>query len=621
MTHPQSEMFPKAASPTKTARSGLIHSRYKGRVLSRLSAILILCGLTFSSGSFANCPAELQNGLQDHPSAYLAMHASDPVHWQPWSSQALACAQQHNRPLLISSGYFACHWCHVMQDENYTHSATAELINRHFIPVKLDRELHSDLDDYLIAFSRQITGQAGWPLHVLLTPEGYPFAAFGYLPNPDFQQRLTQIHRLWNNQQTHLTELAQQQIRQSNPLSGQTVSQDALRRAFFNALEARLDDFSGGLKGSLKFPNAPLLNALVRESSLSQTDQAWLKLTLKQMRSHHLYDHIHDGFYRYTTDPEWQHPHFEKMLYDNAQLAQLYFLATQRWPDEPLYRQTAEATLNYLHNHLFDADIGLFKSSQSALDSRGREGGAYLFNAQQLQQRLSSEAFAEAYRAWQLNSPPPYELGWHPKPTTLHWNEIRAALTRSADEIPTDHKYILGWNGLMLSAYVSAYRATQHNPYLQRARQLATRLIATLGQTAPPRALDAQGQPIGAASLEDYAYVIQGLRELQAIYPERARQTSLEHLVHTAKQTFRNPLGWQTHPHLLLPGQQRQLMLADTATPSPGALLDCLDMASPVQSENRYPNEILTTPLLFASYLPPHRCRILPSSAQSEHKP
>lgn len=544
----------------------------------------------------------LNNTLKNHPSAYLAMHAQDPVHWQDWSSQALEMAQQTQKPILISSGYFACHWCHVMQHENYQENEAAELMNRLFINVKLDRELHPDLDDYLIDFSRNVTGKAGWPQHVILTPQGYPFAAFGYLDNPAYKQRLQQIGQLWATRKPSLQDLAKSESFATLGRSETALSGQEMQTRLEQQLEGKMDDFSGGLKGSLKFPMAPLLLSLLQSERLSENQQAWLQLTLDQMQSQHLIDHVHGGFYRYTVDPEWQTPHFEKMAYDNALLAQVYFLAAERWQN-PLYLQTAITTLDYLHKQLWEPKLELFKSSQSALDQQGREGGAYLFNQAQLKKRLSEAAYAQVEQEWQLNRTPPYALGWHPRPTKRLWPQIQSALQASKEEIPSDPKYIVSWNALILSAYITAYEQTLTPKYLQLAKSLGTRLQTLLSQNTPPRALDQNGQAIGQATLEDFAYTLQALHALQKVAPNSQRHAAIQHLNQVALDTFYNANGWRTNVHSLLPGLGRKPALPDTAIPSATAVMSGLN-PNLLKEQNRLFADVLRQdPVRFASYL------------------
>ncbi|MEA3404256.1 MAG: DUF255 domain-containing protein [Pseudomonadota bacterium] len=572
--------------------------------------LLLALSLAFFTN---NLFAAKQNNLINHPSPYLAMHGNDPVDWQDWSAKILKFAQDSNKPILISSGYFACHWCHVMQKENYKESAAADLMNQHFVSVKLDREMHSDLDSYLLEFARQLTGRAGWPQHVVLTPQGYPFAAFGYLPNQQYQSTLVNINQAWQKQANQIMQMAQQATLQTSIKPSRPINYDEFRTALLNQLENNLDDLSGGLQGSSKFPKTPLLLALLEISPLSETQQAWLELTFEQMQNEHLQDHINGGFYRYTVDPEWQIPHFEKMGYDNALLAQAYFVAGHKFKRTD-FIQTGQATLAYMEQHLFNPEQGLFTSSQSALDHSGNEGGPYLFTKQQLENKLQPDTFNYLIQNWQLNQTPPYELGWHPSPTDQYWEEIKLALNTPVENIPRDSKHILSWNGLALSAYAHAYQSTQKTVYLKKANALSEQLIKLLQQASPPRALDKNGQNMGLATLEDFAYILKGLKDLNNSAPNTNRQQLIVDLNKTAQKLFLNPLGWQTNQQPLLPGQTRQASLIDDATPSASALLECATSESESSRNSLFAQNLRQHPLSYPSYLQVLQCQASPTT-------
>ncbi|MGC9386955.1 MAG: thioredoxin domain-containing protein [Hydrogenovibrio sp.] len=538
--------------------------------------------------------------LNDHPSPYLAMHSDDPVHWQEWQPSVLTTAAAENKLIFLSSGYFACHWCHVMQQENYQNPEIAAYLNRHFINVKIDRELTPDLDRYMIAFAEKAAGHAGWPQHVILTPNGKPFFAFVYQPTDQLRQTLHRVQQLWQTDPQRILQAAQSGLTQPTPPEEApkfTLNAQTFYRLFHSALQSQMDDFSGGLKGSLKFPKAPILLATLN-SEPDDTLQAWLKLTLDQMQSQHLFDHIHGGFYRYTVDPEWQTPHFEKMLYTQAQLAQVYFKAAEAF-ERPDYAETAQQTLAYAEQHLWHPETSLFRGSQSALDQNGDDGGAYLWSAAELRSLLTHEQYHEIHQAWSLSASPPYALGWHPKPTQQHWPQIRKRLQAATDDIPTDDKSLLGWNGLMLSAYAAAM---QQNPqasqrWQQYAQPLARTLIKWLQQTHPPTALSRDNQPIGRANLQDFAYVIQGLNDWQRVQPAPGRPDEIRLLQAQAEHRFLDGNGWHLSDAPLLPGQMGQWAFPEDALPSPTARLE------------RQPSRLAKTqaqlsakPLDFASY-------------------
>lgn len=548
-------------------------------------------------------PLSIQaSALTNHPSAYLAMHADDPVDWHLWQQATLDQAKQQNKLILISSGYFACHWCHVMQQENYQDPQVAALLNQHFISVKIDRELSPDLDDHLLEFARRATGQAGWPLHVILTPDGYPFSSFVYLPRDDLMNRLNQVQQLWQTQAETINKLSQAD--QTSAL--QPVKIDELTRELFRQLPNELDSFSGGLNATQKFPNSPLIKALLLQKNLDRDLLDWLEITLEAMQTEHLYDHVHHGFFRYTVDPTWQEPHFEKMLYDNAQLSEIYFLAYEKFERDD-FLKTAQDTLHYIQTELLSPLTGLAQSSQSAIDDNGLDGGRYLWTRQQLQQSLSAEQFNLIQQAWSLDQAPPLlNYGWLPKPLDNHqaWLDIQSSLAIRPGL--TDDKQLIGWNGLLLSAYAQAYKTTQAPQYALFGHALAQRLIQLLLLEEAPRAINDQGQFSDTAGLEDFAYTLAGLEDWQTASKLDLSQP-IKQLSHKTNQLFWRNAGWATNQTNLLPTQQVQHDYADSATPSATGLLRCT-----LNSSGQNPHLIHTQPGLplwrYASYLTHEDC-------------
>ncbi len=547
------------------------------------------------------------------------MHAGDPINWKLWNRSTLQLAAQENRPILLSSGYFACHWCHVMQKENYQNTATAEIINRHFIAVKIDRELNPELDNVLVDFSKQTTGQGGWPQHVLLTPQGYPFSAFIYLPNSQFNQYLTRAATLWEEQSEQIKKLAEQPY-QPRPtpqnFSNRPITQQQLFEQLTTQLLTQKDDLSGGLKASAKFPRAPLLNALLGYSFLPEEIDEWLQTTLNMIQSEHLNDHIYGGFYRYTIDPEWQTPHFEKMTYNSALLAQSYLLAGVHFTRQD-YTETAERTLAYLRVSLYNPQTGLYQSSQSAIDHNGIEGGAYLWSKAALKEMLDKDEYRLVSAAWHLDGTPPYEQGWHPK-TIQHakWPQIQAKLTRPETDIPTDSKSIISWNGLILSALSLAYHITKKERYKSQAFALAMRLADLVLQDSAPRAVTQSGEQLGRANLEDYAYALQGLLDYQKFTSNSQFASHINRIKERIVSHFYHNDTWQYDSAPLLPimhnRSQNNSYLKDGALPSPLATIHCLIPGS----LRPYLTTILANPIEHASFINNLNCKATSNSVQ-----
>lgn len=574
----------KTTQPTKIAKIR--------RKLIKYLAVPGLVQLAFIAFNLYSFSAQA-SPLTQHPSAYLAMHADDPIKWQLWNQQTLKKAKQNDQLILISSGYFSCHWCHVMQQENYKNLQVAQVVNQSFVAVKIDRELNTQLDDYLLEFARKTTGQAGWPLHVILTPEGQPLFSFIYQPTEALINTLNQIQAWWSEDPNHLRTLAQP----TESLVTEQLPINQLKPKLYQYLNENMDSFGGGLEGTQKFPNSPLLLALLMQTDLPDTLDEWLELTLEYMQSEHLYDHVYGGFFRYTVDPEWQIPHFEKMLYDNAQLVQVYFLAAERYQRHD-FLNTAKQTLAYIERELISPVTGLAYSSQSAIDENQLDGGRYIWNRQQLKTILTAEEFALVHQAWLLDNPPPLDQGWLPKTlkssdSSDHqaWLSIQHKLSNRA--AITDDKQLIGWNGLLLSAYAQAYKTQAEDSILKKGQILAQQLLEILQSPAPPKAINDTGQKFNLATLEDYALSLRALKHWQAVSGDNIL-TEINILKSHIFQQFQYQNGWISSPQNLLPGLVAQTTLADSALPSPSAILDCkiqqLDIKFPIWRYASYLN-------------------------------
>jgi len=544
-----------------------------------------------------------QNQLANNPSPYLAMHGSDPIHWQTWQADTLATAQKEHKLIFISSGYFSCHWCHVMQAENFVKPKVAQLLNKYFISIKVDRELSPDLDQYLVNFAQATTGRAGWPQQVLLTPKGYPFFAFTFVKEPTLLNILSKSVKFWQEDPKKISQLAQKQTEQMSPLQPEPTIYHAAKtwQKFQTEIIHSADTFSGGLNTTTKFPNAPILLPLIlhHNQNLPAVNQ-WLTTTLEAMSSphNHLFDHVNGGFYRYTVDPEWQIPHFEKMLYTQALLAKIYLIASQQLHNAH-DRDIGLQTLAYAKQHLFNPTTQLFMSSQSANDQHRVEGGNYLFSKAQLKAKLTAQQYQQVVQDWHLSTPSPNANGWHPTPTKQDWPAIKKALQTKPSEIPTDTKSLLGWNGLMLSAYATAMQITPNSQFKKMGQTLAKQLQKYLLMPHPPRALSKTGHPMGQANIQDFAYSLQGLKDWLAFsaHPKELKHT-IQRLNRLAKKQFLTPLGWLYGNGKLLPGQVGQWAMQDDAIPSPTADLTCLKPQQP----SRAAHLVQLSPIHFASY-------------------
>ncbi len=368
---------------------------------------LLLSGIALQPGLAAN-------RLAGHPSPYLALHGNDPVDWRPWQAEVFAEAAKDNRLVLVSVGYFSCHWCHVMQRESYQDEAVASMLNRHYVSVKVDRELDPDLDQRLIGFVERVRGSAGWPLNVFLTPEGYPLTGFTYLPRDNFHRLLGQLEAEWRENHVELSKAAKrffEQQMQDDPgteIDAPQLPAGRLLGAFVAQSMLAADQLQGGFGDTSKFPNVPQLDALLEVIAANEHIDPdvvdFVRLTLDVMSSSNLSDHLNGGFFRYTVDPDWQTPHYEKMLYDNAQLASLYLRAHELWPKAG-YAHTAQRTLDFVEAELKHPQGG-YMSSLSAVDEDNIEGGAYLWDREQLEAALSRDELKYLKNLWQLETIP-----------------------------------------------------------------------------------------------------------------------------------------------------------------------------------------------------------------------
>jgi uncharacterized protein len=447
------------------------------------------------------------NRLAGETSPYLLQHAANPVDWYPWGDAALTRAREEDKPILLSIGYAACHWCHVMEHESFENPATAAVMNEHFVSVKVDREERPDLDAVYMEAVVAMSGHGGWPMTVFLTSTGEPFYGGTYYPPeprhglPSFRQVLEAIAEAWRERRDDVARSAEQlveAVRQSSSLrpSLEPLTDELLSNAA-RAAGAVFEPAFGGWGRAPKFPNAPMLEFLLRRGD--QTSLAMVVKTLDEMAAGGMYDLLGGGFHRYSVDDRWLVPHFEKMLYDNALLAPAYLHA---WlvTGNDRYRAIAEATVGYLLRELLLSEGG-FASAQDA-DTDGVEGLTFTWTED------------EGAPAGLLE---PFEHGRSIIRGTLD-EDLRARLFELREQRPKplrDDKAIASWNGLALAAIAEAGRRLERPEWVDAATRLGEFLLGPLSDDHG-RLLRSyrDGRTSGAGYLDDYANVAHGFLEL-----------------------------------------------------------------------------------------------------------
>ncbi len=468
----------------------------------------------------------MANALAAETSPYLLQHKDNPVDWQPWGEAALARARELDRPLLVSIGYSACHWCHVMERECFENDEIATLMNEHFVCVKVDREERPDVDAIYMEAVQAMTGSGGWPLNVFITPEQVPFYAGTYYPPeprhgmPSWPVVLQAVAQAWDTQRE---EIRAQNDAMAVRLSGAARLRPAegpLDPAILDAAVAQLrevfDSVNGGWGGAPKFPAASTIEFLLRRGETRMS-----LYTLRSMASGGINDQIGGGFARYSTDVAWTVPHFEKMLYDNALLARAYLHGWQvsggSSGGDPILRRTVEETLDWALREMTGPE-GAFLSALDA-DSEGVEGKFYVWSIGELRAVLGDDA--DAAIAWFGASEHGNFEGANilesrgPEPELEVRGRIRAALLAARDERirpGLDDKRLTAWNGLMIRALAEAGAVLERADYLAAARRAAAFVLDEM-RDADGRLLRTYnaGEAKLNAYLEDHAFMLEAL--------------------------------------------------------------------------------------------------------------
>ena len=500
----------------------------------------------------------MPNRLINETSPYLLQHANNPVDWYPWGEEALGRARDEDKPILLSIGYSACHWCHVMERESFENDSIAEIMNRDFVNIKVDREERPDLDSVYMEAVQMLTGSGGWPMTVFLTPDGKPFYGGTYFPPvdrhnmPGFPRLLETVAHAYRNSHSEIQrvtgQLTEQMGRTANMPRGTGALDESVLHSAYNQLATNFDYQNGGVGSAPKFPQAMTLEVLLRYHAHGHNDRAlsMLELTLEKMARGGIYDQVGGGFHRYSTDTYWLVPHFEKMLYDNALLARLYlhaWLATGR----SLYRRITEETLDYVLREMTGKHGGFFSATDA--DSEGEEGKFFVWSPEEIEAALGTEdasIFGGFFGVTQRGNfeganilnisvkaadfAERHGISIERLVDVIQRGKQALWLEREKREHPLlDDKSLASWNGLMLRAFAEAGAAFERRDYLDAAARNAEFLLTELRPNGQLLRTYREGQAKLPGFLEDYSFVADGLLALyEATFERRWLDSAVE---------------------------------------------------------------------------------------------
>ncbi len=490
------------------------------------------------------------NRLAGETSPYLLQHAHNPVDWYPWGPEALEKAKAEDKPIFLSVGYSACHWCHVMERESFENPEIAALMNDRFVNVKVDREERPDVDQIYMAAVQAMTDHGGWPMSVFLTPDLKPFYGGTYFPPadsrgmPGFPRVLSSVHRAWVERREEIVRSAGELTERIELMGTIPPAQGALDVRLldqaFRGLARAFDPTHGGFGSAPKFPHPMDLRVLLRHHARTGDSQSlrMVQISLEKMARGGIYDHLGGGFARYSTDERWLAPHFEKMLYDNALLSTVYLEAFQVTAD-PQFAQVARETMDYILGRMTGPDGEIYATEDA--DSEGEEGKYYVWSLEEIRRILGSDrakAFAYVYDVteqgnWEdkniLNLPK--TLAQAAKMLDRNEEELRRDLDEDRKRLleireqrvapGKDTKVLASWNGLMIAPLAEGARILKEERYLDAARRAAAFLLEKM-TTAEGALLHTykDGRARFDAYLDDYAHTIDGLTRLYEVSGE-----------------------------------------------------------------------------------------------------
>ncbi len=494
------------------------------------------------------------NNLIHETSPYLLQHAHNPVHWNAWHQEVWQRAKQEDKMVIVSIGYSACHWCHVMEHESFEDTTVAKIMNDHFICIKVDREERPDVDQIYMDACQLISGSGGWPLNAFALPDGRPIYAGTYFPKENWKQVLLYFVDYWKNHREEALERATEITKGIKgmdlvPKAGKVADfTKADRNKMFEKLDANWDDKKGGRRGAPKFPMPVNMQYLLRNYYYTGNEKALkdVTVTLDNMMNGGIYDQIGGGFARYSVDSNWTIPHFEKMLYDNAQLVSLYSEAYQL-TDNERYREVVEESLKFVERELSDTSGGFYSALDA--DSEGEEGKYYVWSYAELKKILGSdfEAFRKVYGVSEQgnfegkNNLLRYQEARADTEQLAKWKQLLMTARSKRAKPGLDDKVLTSWNALMLKGYADAYRALGEVKYLKRALQCATFLKERMIQ--PDYSIQRNyknGKTSINGFLDDYSFTCEALITLYQVTFDEQWLSLSKHLADYAIQHFYN---------------------------------------------------------------------------------
>ena len=554
----------------------------------------------------------MKNLLSSETSPYLLQHAHNPVQWQPWGQAALQLAKELDKPILVSIGYSACHWCHVMERESFENEATAAIMNEHFINIKIDREERPDIDHIYMDAVQAITGSGGWPLNVFLTPDGKPFYGGTYFPpepahgraswvdvllsiNKGWQERRTEMEEQAKNLMSHLKKSNNFGLIKSNiniEIGKQTFTKKDVETITKNLLQ-NADMKQGGFGKAPKFPQTFSVNCLLQAAHFldDKNALAHAELSLTKMLHGGIYDHLAGGLCRYSTDEEWLAPHFEKMLYDNAlfitSLSNAFLLTKKN-----VYKNAINHVCNFLFAEMKNINGGYYAAIDA--DSEGMEGKFYVWDKATIDLTLGKDAalYNQYYNVTENGNWEEKNILRVLKPLEEVANHFKIDIASAENIIieankkllyqrnkrirpSTDDKILLGWNALLITAFCNAFAATQNTLYKEEAEALCTFLESKFVIKNECYHTYKNGVAKYPAFLDDFAYLIEAYINLQEI-------TGKEEYLHKAKniteQVFNNFFDEESGYFFFTTKEQtdvifRKIEMYDGATPSANAVM------------------------------------------------